>query len=417
MRIFPFRGWRPLKEKAAHIISHPYDVISRDEAKAEADKNPISFYHINRAEVDLPADMNPYHENVYQKAAENLQAFKQQGLFFRDSEPLLYLYEQEMGEHHQLGLVATCHIEDYIQQRILKHELTRQDKEADRTRHIVVTGHNTGAVFLFYKHQPKLGEYLAELSRQMTPEYDIVTHDGIHHIFWVIRDQASIRKIRVMAEEIDTFYIADGHHRAASSINSALHFQKLDVQPDEHKDYLRFLTIIFPAAQLQILDYNRVVTDLNHLEPEEFVKRIEESFRIELIAPNHPEKFKPQQRHQMAMYLEKKWYHLFPKAGNFNEEDVLQSLDVNILYNYILHPILGIGDPRTDKRIDFVGGIRGLTELVNLVDNHSAKVAFAMYPTSIQELMKVSDDGLLMPPKSTWFEPKLGSGLIMHQMV
>ncbi len=417
MRVFPFRGWRPNREQVSRIVSHPYDVISRDEAKRDAAHNPVSFYHINRAEIDLPDDLNPYDDRVYQKAADNLKAFKQQGLFIHDSQPLFYLYEQVMGDHRQLGLVATCHIEDYIQQRIVKHELTRKEKEEDRTRHIVVTGHNTGPVFLFYKSHPSLEDYLAGLSRQSKPEYDIVTDDGIRHTFWVVGEPSAIERIRILAADIDKFYIADGHHRAASSINSALHFRKLDEHPDHDKDYLRFLTIIFPSNQLRIMDYNRVVKDLNGFSPEEFMSRVAESFHIVPIPDNQDESAKPKQRHHIGLYLEKQWYRLEPKPGLVLENDVLQSLDVTILYTLILQPILGIGDPRTDKRIDFVGGIRGIKELVRLVDQGQAKVAFAMVPTTIDELMHVADDGLIMPPKSTWFEPKLRSGLIMHQMI
>ncbi len=417
MRIFPFRGWRPRSDAAAQLIAYPYDVLNRGEAKEILAKNPNNFLKVTRSEALLADQIDPYDPQVYQSARKNLQELKDSQILQRDANPCFYVYRQIMGNHQQTGLVTTCHIDDYIDNLILKHELTRQDKETDRTTHITTTGHNTGPVFLFHnERENQMDALINEIISHLTPTYKISTDDEITHIFWVIDDPAAMALIQEKASVIPKFYIADGHHRAASSVNAGLYFKSQPSYTQNAVDAEHFLTIIFPANQLKILDYNRIVKDLNSYSESDFVEKIKENFSVSEFDQSNGSKKAPQQPHEISMFLANKWYQLRAREDRIDETDSLQRLDVNLLYQYILSPILGIGDPRTDKRIDFVGGIRGIDELERLVLNGKAAVAFAMYPTSIDDLIRVADQGKIMPPKSTWFEPKLRSGLILHQM-
>ena len=415
MRVYPFKGWHPKKETAKDIISLPYDVVSRKEAAEIINKNPNSFMKVIRPDACFDESISSYDARIYEAADQTINKLKKEQLIERDEQNHFYLYKQIMGNHEQLGLVATCHIDDYINNKILKHELTRKEKQEDRTRHITTTNHNTGPVFLFYKEESDLNSLLEEYIGNKTPFFDIETEDKIKHKFWIVDDIDFIDTIKSRVEDFSCFYIADGHHRAASSVSAGLRIRESEGNQKGDNDYEHFLAIIFPAKQLKILDYNRVIKDLNGHTPEELLNKIENLFIVKNIEKEKSTAPKPKQRHTISMFLNNKWYQLMPKF-TVDEKDPLGSLDVNILYDNILKPMLDIGDPRTDSRIDFVGGIRGIEELEKLVQSGEFQVAFAMFPTSIDELIKISDSDLIMPPKSTWFEPKLRSGMILHQL-
>lgn len=385
----PFRAYRPKKELAKKVACFPYDVLSSAEAKELAKGNPASFYHIDKPEIDLPDDMNPYSPEVYKKGQENFQKFLLEKILFRDDKPCFYVYRQKMGDHVQTGVVAGASVAEYDNGIIKKHELTRPDKEDDRVNHIKTVKAQVGPVFLTYHADKSIGVLVDEICNG-EPEYDFVSEDGIKHTCWVVSDSHIIDAIEKSFAKVSCLYVADGHHRsaAASRIKCS-----------------RFLTVTFPHDQMQIMPYNRVVKDLNGLTPDQFLKRVEEKFEISnAIRPN------PSDAKSFGMFLKAKWYSLKARPGTYPTSDPVNSLDVAILQNNLLEPILGISDPRKDKRIDFVGGIRGTRELEKRVKEGCA-VAFCCYPTSIEQLMSVADAGLLMPPKSTWFEPKLRSGL------
>ena len=404
----PFRGYRPAAH-AEQIACPPYDVINSQEAREMAAGNAISFLHVEKPEIDLPESVDLYDPQVYAKGKENLEKFIASGLLKQDEKPCFYIYAQTMNGRTQYGLVAAVSAEEYDKAVIRRHELTRKDKEEDRTRHVDTLCATTGPVFLTYPDRPEMDKLVAQICAD-TPTYKFTTADGIGHTFWVVADEGKIAQIRRIFAQVPVLYIADGHHRSASAANVARKRKAANPHHTGEESYNFFQAVIFPASQLYIMDYNRLVKDLNGLTPEQFMHKISDKFEVLATAQAHPDA-----RHHFGMYLGGKWYTLKAKAGTFKAADPVAALDVSILQQNLLAPVLGIGDPRTDKRISFVGGIRGLDELKKRVDSGSYAVAFSMYPTSIEELMKVADAQLIMPPKSTWFEPKLRSGLVTYK--
>ncbi|HPR17770.1 MAG TPA: DUF1015 family protein [Candidatus Cloacimonadota bacterium] len=408
-KIRAFRGIRPIADKVKFVASPPYDVLNSEEAREQVKDKPYSFLHVVKPEVDLPPETGHYDEAVYQKGRENLYKFIEDGVLIQDKKPCYYLYRLIMGNVDEIGLVAATSIEDYENNIIKKHENTRADKEADRIKHVDTLNANTGPVFLTYKARKDMNELVEKLTKA-APTYDFTADDGIRHIFWKIDQEDVIDQITKIFQKIDYLYVADGHHRSASGTAVGQRRRAANQQHTGEEEYNYFLSVIFPHDQLYIMDYNRVVKDLNGLSPDEFLAKVKEKFDIDKIGC---QEFKPSELHTFGMYLDGSWYKLTAKAGTFPTEDPVKSLDVSIMQDNLLHPILGIGDPRKDERIDFVGGIRGLKELSKRVDAGEA-VAFSMFPTSIEQLMAIADAGAIMPPKSTWFEPKLRSGVIVH---
>lgn len=410
-QIKPFRGLRPRADIAAQVASKPYDVLSAAEAKAEAAGNPYSYYHISKSEIDLPDHTDSHSSAVYEKAAENLQRFIKEGILFQDNQPSYYIYQLIMNGHAQTGLVCTSAIDDYDRGIIKKHEFTRPDKELDRIHHIQTTGAQTGNVFLAYNNVYELDTLVETWKKERAPAYDFTAGDGIQHTIWVASEPDMVNTItQLFATKVPCTYIADGHHRAASAalVRKAWAQQGRIHSPGDAVNY--FLTTIFPANQLMILDYNRLVKDLNGHSVADFLSLLEYDFTVECLGHTA---FKPTTFHEFSMYLEGKWYRLVAQEGTFTN-DPIGVLDVTILQHNVLDKHLGIKDPRTDQRIDFVGGIRGLQELMRRVDSGEMKVAFALYPVTIQQLFDIADSGQVMPPKSTWFEPKLRDGLLTH---
>lgn len=402
--IAPFTALRPQAQYARQVASLPYDVLNRKEAKEAARGNPNSFLHITKSEIDLPENIDIHDSEVYEKAKDNLHAFIQREVLFRESKPCYYIYQLVMNGKSQTGLVCASSINDYENDIIKKHEFTRPEKEQDRINHISATGAQTGNVFLAYKNIPEIDTLIEKWQTEKKPVYDFIADDGISHTIWVINDDKTIAAItQLFSEKVSNTYIADGHHRAASA--ARVRFSAAG--DSEEAGY--FLTTLFPASQLRIMDYNRVVKDLNGLGKEDFLKHIARNFEVRI----HDSAFAPSQLHEFGMYIDGNWYRLTAKPGTYNEDPV-GVLDVSILQNNLLDPVLGIKDPRTDKRIDFVGGIRGLKELEKRVDEGKMKVAFSLYPVSIRQLFDIADSGNVMPPKSTWFEPKLRDGLLTH---
>ncbi len=399
----PFKGLRPPRELAQKLAAPPYDVVSTDEARAYAKGNETSFFHISRPEIDLAPDVDEHSEAVYQRGLVNLHAFISKGWLRRDPDATFYVYRQKMGSHVQVGLVAGASVEEYDSGQIKKHELTRADKEDDRTRHVEVLGGNDEPVFLTYRSDKRIDALVAEVMRA-TPEYDFVTEDGIAHTFWTVQGTAN-RKVAEAFKAVPHLYIADGHHRSAAAAR-VRHQARQKGRGAGEVDF--FLAVVFPHDQMQILAYNRVVRDLNGLTPEAFLERLRDRFEVQEGPRQNPDRL-----HSFAMVLGGQWYRLSAKPGSFPATPT-GLLDVSILQNNLLGPVLGIGDPRKDSRIHFVGGIRGLGELERLVASGLYRVGFALHPTSLDQLMAIADAGEIMPPKSTWFEPKLRSGLVLH---
>ncbi len=411
--IRPFKALRPRKDLVLKVQSPPYDVVSTEEARELAKDNPFSFLHITRPEIDLPLGIDLYDERVYLKAKENLERFIKDGILFKDEKPMLYLYVQKMGDRVQHGIVGVFSCEEYDRGIIKKHENTRIEKEIDRTKHIEYTNAQNGPVFLTYKARKDLRDIVKDFVNSTTPEYDFEV-DGVRHTFYLIDDDELIKKIVDIFGSIDYLYIADGHHRSAAA--SRVWKKRKEENPNHtgEEPYNFFLAVAFPHDELFIMDYNRVVKDLNGLSKEDFIKKVGEKFDIEEKS-KRGNPYRPEKRHTFGMYLDGKWYKLTAKPEIIDENDPVKRLDVAILQDNLLDPILGIRNPRKDKRIEFVGGIRGLSVLEEKADK-TGGVAFSMYPTSIEELMAVADAGLVMPPKSTWFEPKLRSGLFVHKL-
>ena len=406
--IRPFRCIRPSKEVASAVAALPYDVYDRKEAKEIVKKNPLSFLAVDRAETQFEDGKNPYAPEVYEQAARTLKRWQQEGILTEDESPFYYLYELVMEGRAQTGIVACASVDDYRCGVIARHENTREEKEQDRIRHVDVTNAHTGPIFLAYRSQEELNGLVA-LEKKKTPLYDFISEDGICHRVWKIEDPQKAEEIHCIFSGIPRVYIADGHHRAASAVKVAAMRREANPSWTGNEEFNYFLSVLFPDDQLMIMPYNRVVQDLNGLTREEFLKKTERYF---VVTERGRKAFSPEQKGQVGMYLDGSWYQLDARP-EICTDDPVKGLDVSILQDRILGPLLGIGDPRTDSRIRFVGGIRGLSELERLVDSGAA-VAFSMYPTSIRELFEVADAGLLMPPKSTWFEPKLRSGLFIH---
>lgn len=406
--IRPFSGLRPAPEHAADVIAPPYDVLNSQEARDKVQGRPYSFLHISKPEIDLPEDTDPYSDSVYAKGAENLQNLIDNDILMREEKPSYYFYQLQMGEHIQIGLVAVGSVAEYDRNRIRKHEYTRPDKETDRVKQIDALNAQTGPVFLTYRHNATIDD-LVETIRQTPPLYDLTADDGVRHVLWRVDDPADIETITSTFEAMDCLYIADGHHRSAAASRVAeMRAATGKTNGEASHDY--FLSVIFPDNQMMILDYNRVIRDLNGLDQAAFLGKLEEAFRIEPSS----ERVKPGQSGEFGMYLGGQWYRLVIEPGRIPEADPVGRLDVSLLQNNLIDPVLGINDPRRDKRIDFVGGIRGLEELERRVDSGEMAVAFALYPTRLSDLMAVADANEVMPPKSTWFEPKLADGLVSH---
>ncbi|MFZ5969521.1 MAG: DUF1015 domain-containing protein [Bacillota bacterium] len=408
----PFKGIRPRQDLAENVACLPYDVMNRVEAKAMAEGNPYSFLHIGRSEIDLVDEISPYDDRVYETARQNLDKMISDGILIQDKEPVLYIYRQMMKGRVQTGIVGCTSIDDYIQDKIKKHEFTRVEKEIDRIKHFDYCGAHTEPVFLTYRYNQEIHRKISHWIKFHEPIYNFTSEDGIAHIVWTIDNQQLITEICQLFSAIDCLYIADGHHRSASAVKVGL--KRREGNPEHHGDeeYNYFLSVIFPDEDLYIMDYNRVVEDLNGFSSEEFIHKV--STKFDIISYQDVGPYKPKNKHEFGMYLDGKWSILIAKEGTYTNDDPVDRLDVSILQKNLLDPILGIADPRTDKRIDFVGGIRGLEELENRVAK-DMKVAFAMFPTSIEDLMDIADEGEVMPPKSTWFEPKLRSGLFVHR--
>jgi uncharacterized protein (DUF1015 family) len=405
----PFRGLRPKESLAEQIASPPYDVLSSDEARQLAENNPRSFLHVNKPEIDLPADVDPYSETVYQKGRDTLQQFIQNGWLVQEEDEAIYIYRLTWRGHTQTGYVLLSSVNDYDEGRIKKHEYTRPQKEKDRTDLIDTMNAQVGSVFLMYLSNPVLDGLLEQATRN-DANVDFKTPDGVHHQLWVVVDPKVVAKIVSVFGDMEATYIADGHHRSAAASNVCKRRREQNPDASEDEPFHFFLSVVFPHNQLKILPYNRVIRDLNGLEPDAFLKRLQESFEVDLLTGEPV----IDREHEFGMYLQSSWYRLRPKPGTYDEQDTLDRLDVNILMKTVLDPILGIQNPRTDPRIDFVGGIRGHQELMKRVDSGSDTVAFCLYPTQINALIDVADAGEVMPPKSTWFEPKLRSGMVSH---
>ncbi|NLA95754.1 MAG: DUF1015 domain-containing protein [Clostridiaceae bacterium] len=406
----PFRAVRPLPELAGQVASLPYDVMSRAEAKAMAGDNARSFLHVVRAEIDLPDSIDDYSDEVYLKGCERLRQMMAEGILKQDSRPLFYIYRQIMKGRVQTGLVATFSVDEYLSNKIKKHEFTRKDKEVDRTRHFDTCDAHTEPVFLTYRRQEAIDRLIRDFIKFNDPVYDFKAEDGITHIFWVLDDAETIKQLESLFDKVvPSLYIADGHHRSAVSANVALKRREQDPGAPADAEFNYFMAVVFPDEDLFIMDYNRVVKDLNGMTAEEFLGKIAKIYQLERV----DEAFHPHKKAEMCMYLDGSWYRLTAPPSLFEGLDPVRRLDVSILQDNVLTPMLAIDDPRTSMRIDFVGGIRGLGELKRRVDQGWA-VAFAMCPTTMDDLLSIADAEMIMPPKSTWFEPKLRSGLFVH---
>ncbi len=411
--IKPFKGVRPPKNLVEQVASRPYDVLNSEEARAEAKGNEKSLYHIIRPEIDFPVGKDEHDEDVYLKAAENFKMFQEKGWLVQDAKENYYVYAQTMNGKTQYGLVVGAYVEDYMKGVIKKHELTRRDKEEDRMKHVRVNDANIEPVFFAYPENKELDAIVKKYTARPA-EYDFVAEfDGFGHHVWVIDEEADIKRITELFAAMPALYIADGHHRSAAAALVGAEKAKNNPNHRGDEEYNYFMAVCFPADQLTIIDYNRVVKDLNGLSDEEFLLKLSQHFDVECKGT---EEYRPNKLHNFSLYLGGKWYSLTAKEGTFNDNDPIGVLDVTISSNLILDEILGIKDLRSDKRIDFVGGIRGLGELKKRVDSGEMRVALALYPVSMKQLMDIADSGNIMPPKTTWFEPKLRSGLIIHKL-
>ncbi len=406
-----FRGIRPVKDKAKLIASKPYDVLTSAEARELAKGNEYSFLHVVKPEIDLPPETDHYSPEVYEKGRENFCKMYNKGLFFKDQKENLYVYAQTMHGKRQVGLVGCAGVEDYMNGVIKKHELTRADKEEDRKNHIRVSNMDAEPVFFAYPDVKEINDLIDEVTAKPC-EYDFVSEDGVRHSFWVVSDDDMISELARLFSLVPNTYVADGHHRTAAAALVGDERRRKNTHHTGKEPYNYFMAVHFPSSQLTIYDYNRVVKDLNGLSDEEFIQKLGESFLIH----EKTEEYKPEMMHSFGLYLGGKWYSLTARPGTFDEDHPIDVLDVSILYSLVLKPVLNIVDLRTDKRIDFVGGVRGLGELKRRVDSGEMKAAFALYPVSMNQLMNIADSGSIMPPKTTWFEPKLRSGLVIYSL-
>ena len=407
--IRPFAGLRPAPGRAVDVMAPPYDVLNTDEARARAAGKPWSFLHISKPEIDLPVGTDPYSIAVYAKGRENFRKLREEDVLRRDPEPYYYVYRLVMGTHRQTGIVAAASVPDYDSNRIRKHEFTRPDKEDDRVRQIDALNAQTGPVFLTYRHSSVVDAIVENVTRG-EPDVDVTADDGVRHTLWIMRDRRQIDAITKTFDAMACLYIADGHHRSAAAARVAAARRAANPKHHGGESYNYFLAVIFPDDQMQILDYNRVVKDLNGLSPEALLQAIEPAFSVQAASTA----VKPVQTGEYGLYLKGRWYRLNIKPGLVPANDPVRRLDVSLLQDNLISPVLGIDDPRRDKRIDFVGGIRGLKELERRVDSGEMACAFSLYPPSLADLMSVADAGEVMPPKSTWFEPKLADGLVSH---
>ena len=412
-KVKPFKGLRPPKQLIEVVASRPYDVLSSEEARREAEGNEKSLYHIIKPEIDFAPGTDEHAPEVYDKAVENFHAFQEKGWLVQDEKENYYVYAQTMNGRTQYGLVVAANVEDYLSGVIKKHELTRRDKEEDRMKHVRNSNANIEPVFFSYPDNEELDGIVARVAREKAPEYDFVAPDGFGHHFWVIDNEADIKRITELFAAIPYLYIADGHHRTAAAALVGAEKAKNNPNHRGDEEYNYFLAVCFPASHLKIIDYNRVVKDLNGLSSEEFLAKVAEHFVVE---KKGAEIYTPAALHNFALYLDGTWSSLTAREGTYDDNDPIGVLDVTISSNYILRDILGIHDLRSDKRIDFVGGIRGLGELSDRVNSGEMRVALALYPVSMQQLIDIADTGNIMPPKTTWFEPKLRSGLVIHKL-
>ena len=409
VKIKPFAGIRPPKEFAAEVASRPYDVLNSVEAKAEATER--SLLHIIKPEIDFDPIADEHSQAVYDKAVENFKKWRANGWLVQDPEEYYYIYAQTMNGRTQYGLAVCCHFEDYLTGKIKKHELTRTDKEEDRMIHVRNQSANIEPVFFSYPANSEIDAIVADVVKNQAPEYDFTAADGFGHHFWPIKDRKTIDRITEIFAGIPALYVADGHHRTAAAARVGQERMKANPHHTGNEEYCYFLAVVFPDNQLQIIDYNRVVKDLNGMTPAQLLDALKKDFTVE---DKGAEIYKPDGLHRFGMYLDGHWYELTAKPGTYDDNDPIGVLDVTILSNLVLDKLLGIKDLRTDKRIDFVGGIRGLGELQKRVDSGEMKVAFALYPVSMKQLIDIADTGNIMPPKTTWFEPKLRSGVVIH---
>jgi len=410
MKIKPFAGVRPPKELAAEVASRPYDVLNSVEAKAEAGEK--SLLHIIKPEIDFDPIADEHEQKTYDKAVENFKKWQENGWLVQDDKEMYYIYAQTMDGRTQYGLVAAANVDDYMTGKIKKHELTRKEKEDDRMIHVRIQNANLEPVFFAYPDVNEMNELVANWIKNHAPEYDYVAPDGFGHTFWKIDDDATNKRITEIFANVPAFYVADGHHRTAAAARVGAEKREQNPNHTGNEEYNYFLAVIFPESQLHVIDYNRVVKDLNGLTPEEFIEKLRESFDVE---EKGTEIYHPNKLHNFSMYLGGKWYSLTAKAGTYNDNDPIGVLDVTVLSNLVFDKILNLGDLRTSKRIDFVGGIRGLGELKKRVDSGEMVAAFALYPVTMRQIIDIADTGNIMPPKTTWFEPKLRSGLVVHK--
>ncbi len=413
MSVFrPFRGIRPVPEQAAEVASRPYDVLDSEEARAEAEGHPLSFLHVVKPEIDLPTDADPYADEVYAKGRENFQSMLDSGSLLREESPAFYLYRLTMDGRSQVGVVGCCHVDEYYDGSIKKHELTRPVKEDDRVRHVQTLNANAEPVFFSYRGRAEIDAFVNE-RLEAEPTYDFVAADGIRHEAWVVSDPVEVQRMEQLFAEVPALYVADGHHRTAAAARVGKERRDANPGHDGSEEYNLFLAVLFPDDQLKIFDYNRVVTDLNGLTEEEFLERLGDSFEVE-ASPDGA--CRPSGLREFGLYLKGRWFRLRAKEEARPDDDPVAALDVTALSERVLTPILGITDLRRDKRIDFVGGIRGLQELERQVDSGEMAAAFALHPVSMEQLLAIADAGEIMPPKTTWFEPKLRSGLVVHDL-
>jgi uncharacterized protein (DUF1015 family) len=409
--VLPFKAVRPHRQFVSQVASLPYDVMNRDEAVVAAQANPLSFLHVEKSEIDVPDQNGGNNILIYETAKLNFARMQEEGVLFQEKSPCFYIYRQQMGSQIQTGIVGLISTRDYDEGKIKKHELTRQDKEDDRINHVNTVNAQTGPVFITYLARPQLNAFVDRITTG-DPEYDFTSDDGVIHTVWIVSDVRLIEEIKNEFSAIDALYIADGHHRAAAAAAVARMRRRSDNSPPM-KEYEKVLAVIFPHNQLKVMDYNRAVKDLNGSMPHEFMEKISSRFTInENFTAKSPQRF-----HDFGMYLQGEWYRLTIREGAYNESDPVDRLDAAILQEHLLAPILGIYDPRIDDRIKFIGGIRGMAELEKLVDKDGFAVAFSLYPTTIEQVMQVADAGAIMPPKSTWFEPKLRSGIFVHKLI
>jgi len=409
--VLPFKAVRPDKKFVAQVAALPYDVMTREEGQKAVAGNALSFMHVEKSEIDVPDGTRSDDNLIYQTAKRNFIDMRVKGILIQDESPCFYIYRQQMGSQIQTGIVGLMSAAEYDAGKIKKHELTRQDKEEDRIRHVDTVNAQTGPVFISYRERQGLNKMVDQITTG-APEYDFTADDGIKHTVWVVADSRHIEEMKKEFSDVDALYIADGHHRAAAAATIARNRRANDTSGGSSKEYESVLAVLFPHTQLKVMDYNRAVKDLNGLTPEQFIEKIHSSFTVS-------KGFKarsPQQFHDFGMYLGGEWYKITIKEGVYNASDPVASLDAAILQDHLLDPVLGIKDPRVDDRIKFIGGIRGMDELEKLVNRDGFAVAFSLYPTSMEQIIKVADAGAIMPPKSTWFEPKLRSGLFTHRL-